>query len=31
MLTFITYIGLLIGGVAAASIVYLALVKIEFI
>ena len=31
MLTIITYISLLVGGVAAASIIYLALVKIELI
>ena len=31
MLTLITYIGLLVGGVAMATIIYLALIKIELI
>lgn len=31
MLTLITYMGLLVTGVAAAALVYLALVKIELI
>lgn len=31
MLTLITYMGLLTGGVAAAALIYLALIKLELI
>nr|AWX53330.1 PetL [Halochlorococcum sp. NIES-1838] len=31
MLTLISYIGLLVAGIAVASVIYLALVKIELI